>query len=144
MRRREQSYLIGGLLLWDGCGQQPPPGFPNEPLAAGRHKCKEGTMQDPKGPVVHGASRPDVEGSGSSDAGAEPPGGVRRAHISGQYDEPSWGAVTSNVEDRLDRLLSEVDSIRNVTRRGDKNAAFLAWRKRAEAAVTDKLETTSD
>jgi hypothetical protein len=40
-------------------------------------------MQDPKGPVVNGASGPDVEGSESSDAGAEP-GGVRRAHISGQ------------------------------------------------------------
>ncbi len=57
-------------------------------------------------------------------------------------DEPSWGAMTSNVNDRLDRLLSEVDSIGSVTRRGDKNAAFLAWRKRAEAAVTDKSETT--
>lgn len=52
------------------------------------------------------------------------------------------GAMTSNVDNRLDRLLSKVDSIRNVTRRGDKNAAFLAWWKRAEAAVTDKSETT--
>lgn len=49
--------------------------------------------------------------------------------------------MAENVDTRIDRLLSEVESIR--TMQGS-DPAFLTWRKRAEAAVSEKLGPESD
>jgi hypothetical protein len=54
-----------------------------------------------------------------------------------------WEAVS--VDARIDRLLDEASSIRDLnTGKGHSDAIFLAWRKRAEAAVAEKLGSKSE